>query len=271
MIVGSTTLYTSLPASGWLPVTYNASAYSHSTVFVIYATTDSSFTNLNAPPLTTHFTPLGECADRWMLAGGQVVTFTREVFASETPITSIAITSQTQNAAIWTLSQTRPATPSLTSLAAASTSSLAIGDATAPVITSSAALLPRSDYIFQNSTVFSVNFNGTATDPSYRMCQPFRLAPTYSPGICPSGQTVAEVTAFQVVASTGYRTFWQASCCRRFVAHCSKLNRTNAEDQRYDLWSGILRSVCQHILDTASGPCAHLHRPIRRGYNLRIV
>jgi hypothetical protein len=51
-------------------------------------------------------------------------------------------------------------------------------------------------------------------DPSYTGCQLYGT-PTYSPGICPSGQTIAEVTAFESSASNGNRTFWQASCCRR--------------------------------------------------------
>jgi hypothetical protein len=37
----------------------------------------------------------------------------------------------------------------------------------------------------QNLTMFSVNLNGSATNPAYRSCQPFGLAPTKSQRVCP--------------------------------------------------------------------------------------
>ena len=78
--------------------------------------------------------------------------------------------------------------------------------------------LPASNCGDDNSTddvVWSVNpIRLRVPDPSYNNCQLYGT-PTYSPGICPSGQTVAEVTAFESSASNGNRTFWQASCCRR--------------------------------------------------------
>ena len=65
-------------------------------------------------------------------------------------------------------------------------------------------------------TVFSIDpSKSIVSDALYNSCQLYRT-PTYSPGICPSGQTIAEVTAYQGTASTGNRTFWQASCCKRF-------------------------------------------------------
>jgi hypothetical protein len=68
-----------------------------------------------------------------------------------------------------------------------------------------------------NFTVYSVNpSRSIVSDASYSSCQAYGKA-SYSPGICPSGQTVAEITAYQSNVSTGYRTFWQASCCQRFV------------------------------------------------------
>jgi hypothetical protein len=67
-----------------------------------------------------------------------------------------------------------------------------------------------------NFTVFSVDpSRSIVSDASYSLCQAYGRA-TYSPGICPSGQTVAEITAYQSNVSTGYRTFWQASCCKRY-------------------------------------------------------
>jgi len=78
--------------------------------------------------------------------------------------------------------------------------------------------LPTSNCGDDNGTddvVWSVRPDRLAVpDPSYNGCQLYG-SPTYSPGVCPSGQTIAEVTAFESSASNGNRTFWQASCCRR--------------------------------------------------------
>jgi hypothetical protein len=66
--------------------------------------------------------------------------------------------------------------------------------------------------------VWSVNpTRSIVSDPSYTTCQLYGK-PTYSPGICPSGQSIAEVTAFESTVGNGTRTFWQASCCRRLGA-----------------------------------------------------
>ena len=66
-----------------------------------------------------------------------------------------------------------------------------------------------------NRTVFSINpTKGIVSDPRYNSCQRFST-PTYSPGICPDGHTVAEVTASLFSASSSVKTFWQASCCKR--------------------------------------------------------
>jgi hypothetical protein len=60
---------------------------------------------------------------------------------------------------------------------------------------------------------------GPFTDSLYLSCQPLSAMPTYSPGVCPEGQTVAEVTEFQYSASSasGSQRLWQASCCKRYV------------------------------------------------------
>ncbi|KAJ8108724.1 hypothetical protein OPT61_g7973 [Boeremia exigua] len=186
-IVGSTTTAATTTLGPGPIERHNASEYSHSTVFITQAADDASYTNLNAPPLTTHYTPPRECVGRWMLAGGQTVIIT---------LATVGNTTTRRIAATPPAAET-----SVPSVPIAPPSSVA-------------AITPRADFIAQNHTVFSLDLNGTATDPSYRKCQPYQLAPTYSPGICPDGQTVAEVTAWQLSASTGYRTFWQASCCR---------------------------------------------------------
>jgi hypothetical protein len=64
-----------------------------------------------------------------------------------------------------------------------------------------------------NRTVFSIDpAKSIVSDPSYRSCQPFL---TYSPGVCPDGHTVAEVTASFFTLSRDIQTYWQASCCKR--------------------------------------------------------
>ena len=63
------------------------------------------------------------------------------------------------------------------------------------------------------------------SDPAYSSCQLYGKAKD-SPGVCPSRQTVAETTAYRSDVSTGYKTFWQASCCRRYgkgIAHLCDL------------------------------------------------
>lgn len=83
--------------------------------------------------------------------------------------------------------------------------------------------VPKSIYVPPKLTVFSMSLHGTATDPDYARCQPYSVAAAiYSPGVCPDGLTMAEVTAYQEVASTGSRTFWQGSCCQRSVAKCKQ-------------------------------------------------
>lgn len=185
-----------------IAISHDASNYSHSTVFMASASDDSYFKTMNVAPLTTLYTPPAECVNRWMLAGGQTVT-TRYVSAVTTLNTTAVVPPVEKSATeLWEI---------VTPIPGSITSALST-----PALTS-AALLPRQDVIAQNYTLLSMALNGTATDPSYRSCQKYNNEPTYSPGICPSGQTVAEITAWHVNGPSGYRTFWQASCCRRFV------------------------------------------------------
>ena len=87
-------------------------------------------------------------------------------------------------------------------------------------------------------TVWSVNpTRSIVSDPSYNGCQLYGN-PTYSPGICPSGQTVAEVTAYESGVSNGTRTFWKASCCRRYgaIATLMSVSELMYHEQRHELW-----------------------------------
>jgi hypothetical protein len=72
----------------------------------------------------------------------------------------------------------------------------------------------------QDVSVFSIDpGKKVVSDASYKSCQAFS-APSYTPGVCPNGHTVAEVTEYQTYQISGttsgnVRTYWQASCCRR--------------------------------------------------------
>lgn len=66
------------------------------------------------------------------------------------------------------------------------------------------------------TTVFSMDpSKSIVSDPLYRSCQRYST-PIYSPGVCPRGFSIAEVTAVLSGIASGNKTFWQASCCRRF-------------------------------------------------------
>lgn len=229
-LVGAPPETTSITFAG-SAFSYDASNYSHSTMVLVSAMNDSAFSNMNVPPLTTFYTPSASCANRWMLAGtGQVIGTT---FLSTIAVQTISITTLTPpvrytsgpNGIVTPLPSTYQATSSVAGVATSAANA---------VITSSAALVDRRMEAL-SFTVFSMDLNGTATDPSYRSCQRYNGAPTYSPGVCPEGQTIAEITAWHVNASsggsfTGYHTFWQASCCRRYVHRGSYMNSPLSPD-----------------------------------------
>jgi hypothetical protein len=69
---------------------------------------------------------------------------------------------------------------------------------------------------FGNFTVFSVDpARSVVSDPLYRSCQKYST-PIQSPGVCPGGYSMAEITAILSSAAGGNKTFCSASCCRRF-------------------------------------------------------
>ena len=80
------------------------------------------------------------------------------------------------------------------------------------------------------TTVFSTQPRPAqdGADSSYLPCQRFSTL-TYSPGICPDGQTIVQITEVHELRSAGEgeggtATFWQASCCRRCVACAANPN-----------------------------------------------
>jgi hypothetical protein len=101
-------------------------------------------------------------------------------------------------------------------------------------------------------TVYSVDPSSSiVSDASYSRCQLYGKA-TYSPGICPSGQTVAEITAYQSNVSTGYHTFWQASCCNRFGILIHSSPYTHISSQWHDIWPSISKCMYQYLFDALS-------------------
>jgi hypothetical protein len=79
----------------------------------------------------------------------------------------------------------------------------------------------QSNWVYAPSTADTTTgpttiFSAFSRDPNYLDCQPYCVTPTYSPGVCPEGQTVLEVTELQSTGSDGVAaTHWLASCCRR--------------------------------------------------------
>ena len=60
---------------------------------------------------------------------------------------------------------------------------------------------------------------GTVYDASYIRCQPLGVLVSYSPGICPQGQTVAEITEYHYTSTPGLvATRFSASCCQGYSA-----------------------------------------------------
>jgi hypothetical protein len=75
-------------------------------------------------------------------------------------------------------------------------------------------MLPVSNGSY-GTTVFSTRPKSSerGADSFYMGCQRFSTV-WYSPGVCPDGQTVAEITEIRTsVATQGAGTFWRASCC----------------------------------------------------------
>jgi hypothetical protein len=68
------------------------------------------------------------------------------------------------------------------------------------------------------STIPYYTDDGELYDRSYLSCQPYGAPNHYSPGICPHGQTVAEITEYHYSTTSGStETRFEASCCQRYV------------------------------------------------------
>jgi hypothetical protein len=173
---------------GLTTITGNVSDWSHSTIFSTSVDTNAAE---DAPALTTYWTPPAACSDRWM--GGNTFTayqptiFT-EVVPNLTPVTRFTAIDSTR------LTDFRPLPFSTPNTERDTPYGIFVAFSTTPVNTRS----------------------GAVYDPSYSRCQPLGALLKYSPGICPQGQTVAEITEYHYAQTSGiFATKFSASCCQR--------------------------------------------------------
>ncbi|KAF2683500.1 hypothetical protein K458DRAFT_453104 [Lentithecium fluviatile CBS 122367] len=70
-----------------------------------------------------------------------------------------------------------------------------------------------STLVFSGDYSRWLTYNGY--DFEYTACQPYSMNPYYSPGVCPSGHTIATIAEMHVKGEGGSPiTVWQAGCCR---------------------------------------------------------
>jgi len=164
----------------WLVDPAGASNYSHST---IYTTDTSSRGTQDIAPLTSYWTAPSQCVDRWI---------------SAFPFVAQAKTNSAQGSGMLACLKRTDIAADFRLVTAGSSNPLQytfVGFSTNPTNT----ILPRFP----------------ATDPLYISCLPYGSPNHYSPGICPDGQTVAEVTEFHLTMTSNIvETHFQGSCCR---------------------------------------------------------
>lgn len=85
---------------------------------------------------------------------------------------------------------------------------------------------PRSEclgrYVSQAGPEGPLAYSASAWDDNWIKCQPYAVMPTYSPGVCPGGQTLATLTEMQKTRSAGAaETLWFGICCDRYTTHIS--------------------------------------------------
>ena len=169
---------------GTTTITGNVSDWSHSTIFT---TSADSFGAEDVPALTTYWTPPAGCSDRWM--GGDSFTAFSTRFAFAEPITYIDSRVQ---------------------------ASIPTGPAFLPVSTPNTERETPYGVFVAFSTTPVTTRTGAVYDPSYTRCQPLGALLKYSPGICPQGQTAAEITEYHHAGTSGsVETRFSASCCQR--------------------------------------------------------
>jgi hypothetical protein len=182
----------------------NVSEWSHSTVFTKY---QSTYQAQDVPALTTFWKAPTGCSNRWMAVSVTVL--------SNTTLEALPVLTET-------ISTTLTGTPTPIGTNAA----LLPRVVPAPTTSRSFALVSethtssRVDLLSSLFVAVSTNpgnpNSGALYDPSYTSCQPYSSQYHYSPGICPYGKTVAEITEYHYVVSSGSTvTRFEASCCER--------------------------------------------------------
>jgi len=83
---------------------------------------------------------------------------------------------------------------------------------------------PYPDSLRSSTLLYSTLGAQYSLDKYFASCQPGGYATTYarySPGICPSGRTIAIITESRTVpvASDGSGRVWLGACCPRYVAN----------------------------------------------------
>ncbi|KAF2439204.1 hypothetical protein P171DRAFT_476981 [Karstenula rhodostoma CBS 690.94] len=194
----------------------NVSDWSHSTIFSTDLTT---YQKKNVPALTTFWTPSAGYSDRWMATELTVIIVTVTSVASPDTLETI-----TRNVPDLTVVATTPLQTTVVSVERPtliiSTAPLrrATTDPTFfPVTTPETGRQPRTfwDVFVAFSTYPRDTTSGDIYDTSYSKCQPFSVPVHFSPGICPHGQTVAEITEYHYAPTSGsIMTMSEASCCQ---------------------------------------------------------
>ncbi|KAH7413892.1 hypothetical protein DE146DRAFT_783649 [Phaeosphaeria sp. MPI-PUGE-AT-0046c] len=168
----------------------NVSDYSHSTVFTISI---PSVVPDNVPPLTKIFTPPANCIGRWMLADNTLGTTT--------------------------FVQTMP-TAGATTVRVVTAETVSTPKEVGGIVRRDS-MEPRQIAQAFNLTIWSIDSN-----PLFTSCQPYSSQALYSPGVCPDGQTVAEITQVRANKTDGgVLTSWRASCCRSGMTFGSDVGR----------------------------------------------
>lgn len=190
----------------------NGSSWSHSTNLVTILTT---YQKENVPALTSVWTPPTGCSGRWVA---------QSAFAIGTPFTvpaSRALENQSTSKS--------PVQPTTTRAALRR----ATKDPTfLPVITSETGRVPYNSLFPIAYSTFPRDIKATPLyDNSYSKCQPFSVPVHFSPGLCPHGQTVAEVTEYDYPTTSGSTvTMFEASCCQRYVLSLAVISALQSVD-----------------------------------------
>jgi hypothetical protein len=176
-----------------ITITGNVNDWSHSTIF---STSADTYAAEDAPALTTYWTPPAACSDRWM--GG-------DPFTAYRPST-----------VMWGYGDPTSLVQPTTILDSTELMSSPTVMAFRPVSTPNTERDTPYEIFVAFSTTPVNTRSGAVYDPSYSRCQPLGALLKYSPGICPQGQTVAEITEYHYAQTSGsVATRFSASCCQR--------------------------------------------------------